>query len=176
MFQILCFQLALFGCGCLGYAKTQPPATPPLTAQSGPVFKAPQESNLPETPKPQDPASPASKTDKELYFSFSGSKWIDVIQWLAESSGLALHVTDLPPGSFSYSDNRSFTPQEAIDRINLFLLPEDYTLVRSGRLLSVINLTDPKSIKQLDTLARLVSIDELDRLESHDMVKCIFPL
>ncbi|MEE2641660.1 MAG: secretin N-terminal domain-containing protein [Planctomycetota bacterium] len=122
----------------------------------------------------QEAATP--EKDDKLYFSFAGSKWKDVIEWLAETSGLALHVNDLPPGSFTYSDTEGFTTQEAIDRINLFLLPEGYTLVRSGRLLSVINLTDPKSTKQIDTLARLVSVKDLADLEDHDMVKCIFPL
>ena len=114
--------------------------------------------------------------DDKLYFSFAGSKWSDVIDWLAKSGGLALHVNEIPKGTFTYADDNGFTLQQAIDRINLFLLPEGFTLVRSGRLLSVINLSDPKSAKQLDTLARLVTPEELDKLEDHDMVKCLFPL
>ena len=169
-----------------------------LTSASAPIHSVAQENEQPvesensELEKVNEDAETGSATqgdtsassakdskvqkDDKLYFSFAGTKWSDVIDWLANSSGLALHINELPPGSFTYSDDRGFTTQEAIDRINLFLLPEDFTLVRSGRLLTVINLTDPKSLKQLDTLARLVTTEELDKLENHDMVKCIFQL
>ncbi len=119
------------------------------------------------------------KEDKKsatISFAFDGSPWKDVVQTLAETGDLALHVSDLPPGSFTYSDSRDFKIDEAISRVNLFMLAEGYTLVRSGRLLSVINLADPRSLKQLDSLAKLVTLKELDALPDHDVVKCIFPL
>ncbi len=126
------------------------------------------------------PSEPAAKTEKdgigELEFAFERAPWREVINWLANASDLALHVGDLPTGSFTYSDPGSFTPQEALDRVNLFLLPQGFTLVRSGKLLSVINLSDPRSMQQLDALAKLVTVEQLDQLESHDVVKCIFPL
>ncbi|MGI9465537.1 MAG: secretin N-terminal domain-containing protein, partial [Rubripirellula sp.] len=65
---------------------------------------------------------------------------------------------------------------EAIDRINLFLLPEGFTLVRSGQLLSVINLGDQRSMQQLDAMAELVTTDELKDRNRHEVLKCIFPL
>ncbi len=123
-------------------------------------------------------ASAATPTDPDavLEFSFDGAPWRGVIQWLADSSDLALHVGGLPTGSFTYSDRNTFTPQEAIDRVNLFLLPQGFSLVRSGKLLSVINLTDPRSMQQLNALAKLVTVEELNQLSDHDVVKCIFPL
>ncbi len=114
--------------------------------------------------------------DKELRFSFEGAPWRDVIKWLADESNLALHVGDLPTGSFTYSDPNSFTSQQAIDRVNLFLLPQGFTLVRNDNLLSLINLGDSRSTQQLDALARLITVDQLDKLPTHDVVKCIFPL
>lgn len=127
------------------------------------------------------PTAESNATDNQpkndrLYFSFAGSKWSDVIAWLAETADLALHVDDLPKGTFTYSDSQGFTLQEAIDRINLFLLPEGFTLIRSGRLLSVIDLNNPRSVKQLETLSRLVKPEQLDELPDHDLVKCLFPL
>ncbi len=95
----------------------------------------------------------------ELRFSFNGTPWREVIGWVANQSGLALHVGDLPPGSFTYSDSSTYDVAAAIDRINLFLLAEGYTLVRSGELLSVINLSDKRSLQQLDLLAKQVSVD-----------------
>lgn len=114
--------------------------------------------------------------DPELYFAFSRTPWRDVIVWLADEAGLALHVGDLPTGTFSYSDPRSYTTEEAISRLNLFLLPEGFTLVRSGKLLSVVDLNDARSARQLDTLARLVQPSELAGLNDYDLVKCILPL
>ena len=126
----------------------------------------------------QDGKPPADAAMKEptITFAFNGTPWKDVIQTLADTGDLALHIGDLPVGSFSYTDSKAFTVSEALSRVNLFLLPEGYTLVRSGRLLSVINLSDPRSLKQLDSLAKLVPVEKLDMLPDHDVVKCIFPL
>ena len=111
-----------------------------------------------------------------LQFAFEGMPWRDVIKWFADTADLALHVGDVPTGSFTYSDSNSFTPDEALDRLNLFLLPQGFTLVRSGKLLSVINLSDPRSLQQLDSLAKYVTIDQLQNASDNDVVKCIFPL
>lgn len=109
-----------------------------------------------------------------LEFAFEGAPWKDVVKWLAESNDLALHVSDIPNGTFTYSDKRSYTSQKAIDRVNLFLLPQGFTLVRSGGLLSLINFNNRQSKQQLDALATLVTPDQLDELNPHEVVKCIF--
>jgi type II secretory pathway component GspD/PulD (secretin) len=115
-------------------------------------------------------------SEPTLRFSFDRTPWRDVISWIADEADLALHVSDLPTGSFSYSDPNEFSYQEAIDRLNLFLLPEGFALVRNGNLLSVINLADPRSKQQLDALADLIQAEDLPNRSSHDVVKCIFPL
>lgn len=109
-------------------------------------------------------------------FSFDGVAWREVIRWLADEGGLALQMSELPTGSFTYSDPRVFTHAAAIDRINLFLLPEGFTLVRSGQLLSVINLGDQRSMQQLDAMAEFVTTADLKDRNRHEVVKCIFPL
>ena len=111
-----------------------------------------------------------------LSFAFDRTPWREVIRWLAEECNLALQYEELPAGSFTYTDPKLFSLPEAIDRVNLFLLPQGYTLVRSGALLSVINLGDPRSLQQLDALADLITPVELDRRNAHDVVKCVFPL
>lgn len=122
------------------------------------------------------PMPVAAEPHEPLQFAFDGAPWRDVIKWIATEANLALHISDVPTGSFTYSDASSFTHDEAISRINLFLLPQGFTLVRSGRLLSVINLGDSRSMQQLDALARMVSVKQLDEVNSHDVVKCIFPI
>lgn len=124
---------------------------------------------------PKEKAAFSSEPDP-LFLSFERAEWRDVIKWLADQCDLALHFENLPTGTFSYSDFRGFSQQEAIDRINLFLLPQGYTLVRSGRLLSVINTSDPRSLQQLDALAEFVDSEKLDARRDHDVVKCLFPL
>lgn len=139
------------------------PAAPPAVANE-PVANEP----VSDESAPHDPGL--------VQFSFNGTPWRDVVQWIADEAGLALHVGSLPPGSFTYADPDAFTYEQAIDRINLFLLAENFTLVRSGKLLSVIDLGDQRSVQQLEVLAKLVSADELEQAEPHDVVKCIFPL
>ncbi|MDM4019088.1 secretin N-terminal domain-containing protein [Roseiconus lacunae] len=121
-------------------------------------------------------AVPAGDRPAIVRFSFNGVAWREVITWIAEEAGLALHVDSVPAGSFTYTDPQPFSHQDAIDRINLFLLPQGHTLVRSGNLLSVINLSDPRSLQQLDSLAELVRPDDLKTRPKHDVVKCLFPL
>ncbi len=124
-----------------------------------------------------EPASHGEADEvSNLRFSFEAAPWRSVLRWLADESGLALHVGAVPPGSFTYSDSNAYTPDEAIERINLFLIPEDFTLVRSGRLVSVISLEDPRSVQQLEAMAELISVDELSERGRHDVVRCLFPL
>ncbi len=166
------FFFTLAGGAHLGTVSAQQPAAEEKKTE--PASLAPKSTNAAEEETKN--LDDEDENEGKLFFSFGGSRWKEVIEWLADSSDLALHYSDLPIGTFTYSDTKYFTLQEAIDRVNLFLLPEGFTLVRSGRLLSVINLSDPRSLKQLDSLARLVKYEDLETAEDHDVVKCIFPL
>lgn len=121
-------------------------------------------------------AQPQAKKPPELRFSFEGAHWREVLGWVARESDLALQITDVPTGSLTYSDKRAYSPGEAIDRLNLFLIPRGFTLVRSGKLLSVISLDDERSLQQLDAMAELVPVEELATRGDHDVVKCLFQL
>lgn len=111
-----------------------------------------------------------------LRFAFESAPWRSVISWVADQSDLALHVGGVPPGSFTYADDTGYTPDEAIERINLFLIPQGYAMVRQGRLLSVINLSDPRSVQQLEAMADLIAVDDLPQRGRHDVVRCLFPI
>jgi type II secretory pathway component GspD/PulD (secretin) len=115
-------------------------------------------------------------SDVRFRFSFSGAPWREVLNWLADESGMALHVGDLPAGSFTYSDPSEFTIDEAISRVNLFLIPQGYSIVKRGTLLSAISLVDPRSLQQLDALATPTSIADLANRSEHEIVKCMVPL
>lgn len=111
-----------------------------------------------------------------LRFSFESTPWRSVLAWLADEAGLALHLGDVPAGSFTYSDPSEYAPNEAISRVNLFLIPQGFSLVRSGNLLSLISLEDPRSFQQLESMAEFVASDELSTRGPHDVVRCLFPL
>lgn len=133
------------------------------------------EAILESTPAPSESVAPEAG-EEGLRFAFDRTPWRDVIRWIADEADLALHVGEVPTGSFSYADPSLFTVEEAIDRINLFLQPEGYAILRSGRMLSVVNLGDPRSKQQLDALARMVEPEDLANLPDHDVVRCLFPL
>ncbi|MCH1495283.1 MAG: general secretion pathway protein, partial [Rubripirellula sp.] len=128
------------------------------------------------SPDAETVASPEPVASGGVRFSFDRTPWRDVIRWIADEADLALHVGEVPTGSFSYADPSDFTIAEAIDRINLFLQPEGFAILRSGQMLSVINLGDPRSKQQLDALARMVEPKQLPELPDHDVVRCLFPL
>ncbi len=111
-----------------------------------------------------------------VHFSFERTPWRAVLEWLSDEAGLALYVGDPPPGSFTYSDTRAYTVDQAISRINLFLIPQRYSLVRSGNILSVISLDDERSVRQLDVMAETVTVEQLAKRRKNDLVKCLFPL
>jgi len=113
---------------------------------------------------------------QSLRFSFDRASWREVFGWLADESELALHVTEIPGGTFSYIDPSEYTTTSAIDRVNMFLLPDGFTLVRSKGLLSVVNLRDPRSLQRLDAMARVVPVNDLASLDDHEIVKCFFPV
>ncbi len=122
-----------------------------------------------------EPAA-ADTSPGQLRFSFSGAPWREVLSWLAEAGDLALYVDDVPSGSFTYSDSRQFSVDQAVAQLNMFLLPRGYTLVRRGKLLSVISLGDPRSLQQLDAMAEVAQVDRLDQYEEHEVVKCFVSL
>lgn len=158
----------------VSFTATTTNAQDAVTPVSPPIFA--EETDTPSTPEVSESQPSTASVQDKLRFSFSGASWREVLDWLAEAGELSLYVDDVPTGSFTYSDRQYFSVDEAIARLNLFLLPRGYTLVRRGELLSVINLGDPRGIQQLDAMARVVSVAELDQLNDHEVAKCFVAL
>ena len=93
---------------------------------------------------------------------------------LAERADLALQLDIPPPGSLTYSDSKTYTVAEAIDLVNGILLTKGYTLIRRGRLLTVLNLEDESPIP--DVLVEFVPMTELDDRGEFELIKTLFPL
>ena len=151
-------------------AKTEQtaPAQPATAPATKPATKPPA---VAASAKPQP--GPVVKPDEvKLRFNFKFQPWKDVLDWLAEQADLSLQSDLVPEGTFNYSDPREFTPDQAIDLINGVLLTKGYTLVRRGRILNVLNLTDEVP----DTLVEYVPVEDLDKHGQYELVKTVFHL
>jgi len=89
------------------------------------------------------PAGERTEPVKELTFNFRYAPWEDVLRLFAEAAGLTLDLNVVPPGTFNYLDNRKFTPAQALDVINGYLLQKGYILVQRDEFLVVLNLDNP---------------------------------
>ncbi len=111
----------------------------------------------------------------ELKFNFSGTRWLDVLDWFASQADLALQVDEPPVGTFSFSDpTRGYSISEGLDVINLALMKRGYSLVRRGRMLQVIDLELENADKLISEIAELVTPESLDNRGRSDIVSCVF--
>ena len=169
-------------------AEPKTPAPPSASESAQPT--PPADKDKPATPPPADhptppppidasakrPASagvlPIAKESSRLRFSFRFQPWREVLDWFAQQAGLSLVSDNVPPGTFNYTDDREYTPAEAIDLLNSVLLIKGYTLIRRGRMLMVINLEDGIPPNLVPTIAA----DELDRRGEFELVSVLFSL
>ncbi len=107
-----------------------------------------------------------------LRFSFRFQPWKDVLDWFAQQAGLSLVLDAPPPGSFNYTDDRPYSPAEAIDLLNSVLLTKGYALVRRERMLMLVNLQDGIPAN----LVPIVEAEDLERRGEFEMVSVIFDL
>ncbi len=157
------------------------PAAPPAEAARDSTVEKSAAAAATEPTGPTDAASPppgetgleaAAPKDAKLRFNFRFQPWEDVLDWLAEQADLSLQSTLVPEGTFNYTDSREYTPTEAIDLINGVLLTQGYTLVRRGRLLTVINLEDEVP----DVLVEFVPVEKIDNRGEFELIKTVFHL
>jgi type II secretory pathway component GspD/PulD (secretin) len=110
--------------------------------------------------------------DKRLRFMFRYQPWADVLQWLAEQANMSLVMDAPPPGTFNYSDTREYTPEEAIDMLNGVLMIKGFTLIRRGRMLMLVDLSEGLP----DGLVFQVPLENLDKHGKFEFVTVQFDL
>lgn len=113
-----------------------------------------------------------TQTPKKLMFQFREMKWDAVLDWFANQQDLTLVMDQIPPGTFTYSDTRSYSPSEGIDLLNSVLMTRNFSLVRREKMLVVMALSD--SIP-LELLPR-VKLEELVKRGRFELVSVVFPL
>ncbi|MFO0903627.1 MAG: secretin N-terminal domain-containing protein [Pirellulales bacterium] len=110
--------------------------------------------------------------ERKLRFNFRYAPWKDVLDWFATQADLSLVLDAPPPGTFNYTDTRTYSPEEAIDILNGVLLTKGYVLLRRERMVLLLNLEDEVP----DPLVELVTPQELDKRGRFELVRCLFPL
>jgi len=109
---------------------------------------------------------------RTLRFQFRFQKWADVLEWIAEEADLSLVLDAPPPGTFNYSDQRAYTPTQAIDLLNGWLLTKGYTLIRRDRLLMCVDLQEgipPRAVPR-------IAVDALPARGTFELVTVLLPL
>ncbi len=109
---------------------------------------------------------------EKMSFNFRYAPWQDVLKLFAEAAGLTLDLNDVPPGTFNYYDEREFTPMEALDVLNGYLLQKGYVLVRRDEFLVVLNIDVPIPPNLVPTVA----LDELPKRGRNELMTVIIPL
>ena len=111
---------------------------------------------------------------RRMSFTFESAPWKLVLDLFAKDAGLTLDMmdTEVPPGTFTYHDSKSYTPTEALDIINGYLLKRGYLLIRRDRFLVVVNIDNqipPNLIPQ-------ISVEELPKRGRYELLTVVLPL
>lgn len=154
-----------------------------LLARSGELQAAPDEGRsaihekyeqlaLAEMTDEQRSKLASDQPTQKLMFQFREMKWDQVLTWFAAQQDLTLVMDRIPPGSFTYSDSRSYSPAEAVDLLNSILITRGYTLVRREKMLMVTELSDTIPVELLPR----VQLEQLPERGRFELVSVVFPL
>lgn len=83
------------------------------------------------------------KPVQTMSFNFRFAPWADVLKMFADASGLTLDLNVVPPGSFNYYDKKEYTPVEALDVINGYLLQKGYLMIKRDEFLVTLSMDKP---------------------------------
>ena len=144
------------------------PVTAPATTSRRPSMVV----DVPAGVTPEVSFGAEAKATQKLKFGFRYAPWMDVLKLFAESANLSLDLNSVPPGTFSYYDKKEYTPTEALDIINGYLLPKGYVLVKRDEFLVCISIDE-------DIPPNLVPVIGADQLLTHgknELLTVVFPL
>lgn len=121
---------------------------------------------------PATPVVPNEDPEKPFSFSFRYAPWADVLQLFATKANLTLDLTEIPPGTFNYLDSRRYTPTEALDILNGYLLPKGFVLVRRDQFLVVANISNGIP----PNLVPDVLPEDLEKRGKNELMSVLIPL
>lgn len=108
----------------------------------------------------------------KLSFNFRYAPWTEVLRLFARESGLSLDLIDVPPGTFSYFDQKSYTSEEALDVLNGYLLPKGFVLVHRDDFLVSLNIDNPIP----PNLIPKVKPEDLPNRGKNELLTVTFPI
>ena len=111
-----------------------------------------------------------SEQPRTLRFSFQNAPWDDVLKLFAQSAGLTLDMETRPEGAFTYLDPQDYTPTEALDILNGYLIPRGYVLLKRNQFLVVRKIADGLAPDLIPTVSR----DSLAGRGENEVVRTIF--
>lgn len=153
-------------------ARTDSPRRAPLVAPGSVTT-----STEPGTPAGESTVSfgatvePGKKVEK-LSFNFRYAPWADVLKLFADAAGLTLDLDEVPPGTFNYYDAREYTPAEALDVLNGYLLKKGYLLVHRDEFLVVLNIDNPIPPNLIPT----VELADLPNRGRNELMTVVLPV
>jgi type II secretory pathway component GspD/PulD (secretin) len=122
---------------------------------------------------PEGVAAPlAANGEATLSFNFRYAPWADVLKLFADAAHLTLDLNEVPPGTFNYYDDKTYTVTEALDVLNGYLLPKGYALVRRDRFLVALNIDNGIPPGLLPT----ITVDELSKRGVNELLIVDVPL
>jgi type II secretion system protein D len=157
------------------------------SAQESPFLEAPNPQQPPatkpsESPMPMAPmeqAKPAN--DGRVEFEMRDKRWIEVLEWLADKTGLPFVGTHHPQGTFTFISPRRpgqpaprYTIPEVIDIINEKLMDEHYLLIRRTASMTIVPIDEKGQIPLID-LPR-IRIEELPARGRTEVVQIVVQL
>lgn len=154
--------VASFAPGGSGMASGAPPV--PAVTSGEPSAQATS------TPLANEPTT--GDPNRRFSFNFRYAPWADVLKLFAEEAKLSLDLNSLPPGTFNYFDQGKYTPTEALDILNGYLLPKGYCLVRRDEFLVCVNIDEPIP----PSLIPIVAPSDLESRGRNELLTVIFPL
>jgi type II secretory pathway component GspD/PulD (secretin) len=112
--------------------------------------------------------------DGRIGFNFQFTPWKDVIDFFAKQGGYAFTTDKYPSGTFSYSDSKKYTAEEALDLLNLHLMMKGFMLVKREKLLKLFDVENDGQIPP--EFVPQVSEEDLARRGEFELVKVRFQL
>ncbi len=170
---MLSLRQILGGCTLLGCLAILPAIDPLVAWAQGPESNNSTKQALAEPVAPvAEAVAPVAKSNGKLVFNFRYQPWQDVLDWFAQQADLSLVLESPPSGTFNYRDSRAYTPAQALDVLNSVLLTKGFTLVRSGRMLVLVNLEDGIP----PNLVSDVPLADLDNRGEYEIIRVTFPV
>jgi len=123
------------------------------------------------------PQDQTAENTAQLKFNFQNQPWPDVLNWFARQADLSLVINQVPPGDFTFSDTKAYSPAQAIDLLNSVLLTKDFTLVRKDKMLILLNtkegipydLVPEKNVEQLKDCGKFELVTTTFMLEGRPL-------